>query len=113
MWSFQTGNVVPGKVNEPVAVQTELGWVISGPLSYEQPAYRAQEVQVNFVGSDSIMTESLERNVQRLWDLEALGIAGSSEVYEDFVGSIAFNCTRYSVKLPWKEGHNSLLVITS
>ena len=108
MWSFQTGNVIRGKVNEPVAVQTELGWVISGPLSYEQPAYRAQEVQVNFVGSDSIMTESLERNVQRLWDLEALGIAGSSEVYEDFVDSIAFNGTRYSVKLPWKEGHNSL-----
>ena len=100
--------VVRGKVNEPVAVQTGLGWVISGPLSYEQPAYRAQEVQVNFVGSDSIMTESLERNVQRLWDLEALGIAGSSEVYEDFVDSIAFNGTRYSVKLPWKEGHNSL-----
>ena len=108
LWSFQTGSVVRGKVNEPVAVQTELGWVISGPLSYEQPAYRAQEVQVNFVGSDSIMTESLERNVQRLWDLEALGIAGSSEVYEDFVDSIAFNGTRYSVKLPWKEGHNSL-----
>ena len=94
LWSFQTGSVVRGKVNEPVAVQTELGWVISGPLSYEQPAYRAQEVQVNFVGSDSIMTESLERNVQRLWDLEALGIAGSSEVYEDFVDSIAFNGTR-------------------
>ena len=108
LWSFQTGNVVRGKVNEPVAVQTELGWVISGPLSYEQPAYRAQEVQVNFIGSDSIMTESLERNVQRLWDLEALGIAGSSEVYEDFVDSITFNGTRYSVKLPWKEGHNSL-----
>ena len=25
LWSFQTGNVVRGKVNEPVAVQTELG----------------------------------------------------------------------------------------
>ena len=29
-------------------------------------------------------------------------------MYEDFVYSIAFNGTRYSVKLPWKEGHNSL-----
>ena len=29
-------------------------------------------------------------------------------MYEDFVDSIAFNGTRYSVKLPWKEGHNSL-----
>ena len=107
MWSFQTGNVVRGKVNEPVAVQTELGWVISGPLTYRQPD-RAQEVQVNFVGSDSVKTECLERNVQRLWDLETLGVRESSEVYEDFVDSIAFNGNRYSVKLPWKEGHDSL-----
>lgn len=37
LWSFQTGSVVRGEVNEPVAVQTELGWVISGPLAYKQP----------------------------------------------------------------------------
>ena len=107
LWSFQTGNVVRGEVNEPVAVQTELGWVISGSLTYKQPD-RAQGVQVNFVGSDSVKTECLERNVQRLWDLETLGVRESSEVYEDFVDNIAFNGNRYSVKLPWKEGHDSL-----
>ena len=31
LWTFQTGNVVRGEAHEPVAVETELGWVISGP----------------------------------------------------------------------------------
>ena len=29
-------------------------------------------------------------------------------MYDDFVDSIAFNGNRYSVKLRWKEGHDSL-----
>lgn len=106
LWNFQTGNVVRGEVDEPVAVETELGWVISGPLTYSQPAHTMQEVQVNFVGS--VTPDSLERNVQRLWDLETLGVTECDEVYDEFVDSIAFDGNRYSVKLPWKEGHDSL-----
>ena len=105
--SFQTGNVVHGKVNEPVAVQTELGSVTSGALTYKQPD-RAQEVQVNFVGSDGVKTKCLGRNIQELWDLETLGVRESSEVYEDLVDSTGFNGNRYSVNLPWKEGDDSL-----
>ena len=57
---------------------------------------------------DSVSLESLEGNVQRLWDLETLGIKESDGVYEEFVDSIASNANRYSVKLPWKEGQDSL-----
>ena len=66
LWSFQTGKVVRGEVNEPVAVETELGWVISGPLTFRKPAdtCRPQEVHVNFVGS--VSPDSFEWNVQRL-----------------------------------------------
>ena len=32
LWSFQTGNVVRGGVGEPVAIEMQLGWVVSGPL---------------------------------------------------------------------------------
>ena len=52
---------------------------------------------MNFIGSDSVKKESLERNVQRLWDLENLGVRESSKVNEDFVDSIALNDNRYSV----------------
>ena len=55
--NFQTGNVVRGGVGEPVAVENQLGWVISGPLEYSQSADREQAVSVNFVGSDGTMKE--------------------------------------------------------
>ena len=108
LWTFQAGNVVRGEAHEPVAVETELGWVISGPLTYSQSADKGQVVQVNFVGSDRVSPDSLDRNVQRLWDLETLGVTACDGVYEEFMESIFFNGARYSVKLPWKEGHDSL-----
>lgn len=104
MQNFQTGNVVRGGVGEPVAVETQLGWVISGPLEHSQSADREQAVSVNFVGSDSTMKERLEEDIQVLWDLETLGITEGDEVYKEFVDNICFNGDRYSVKLPWKEG---------
>jgi hypothetical protein len=35
-------------------------------------------------------------------------IGQEDEVHESQKGSIKFNGTRYSVKLPWKEGHSAL-----
>ena len=90
-----------GEVGEPVAVETHLGWVVSGPLEFRQSGDREQEVHVNFVGRDSAMSGRLEGNHQMLWDLETLGIAESNEVHEEFVDNITFNGSRYSsVKLP-------------
>ena len=108
LWNFQTGNVVRGGVGEPLAVETQLGWVISGPLEYSQSADRERAVSVNFVGKDSTITERLEQDIQVLWDLETLGISESDEVYEEFVDNICFNGDRYSVKLSCKEGRDLL-----
>ena len=38
--TFLTGNVARGGVGEPVAIETHLGWVISGPLGYTQSTCR-------------------------------------------------------------------------
>ena len=40
-----------------------------------------------------------------MWDFETLRIAKEDEVHELLRDSIVFNGNRYSVKLPWKEGH--------
>lgn len=66
-----------------------------------------QEVSVNFVAHDSvaIVKDSLEGAVNQLWDLESLGIKPSDEVHESFESDIGFTDGRYSVKLPWKQGH--------
>ena len=106
LWSFQTGITRRGKAGDPVAVETELGWVLSGPLRMQE-AGCASVSQVNFVAQRSDI-ESLERNVQKLWSFEALGINERDKVHEEFLDSIKFTGNRYSVKLPWKEGHERL-----
>ena len=106
LWSFQTGSTRRGNAGDPVAIETELGWVLSGPLRMQE-AGSASVLQVNFAGQTSDI-ESLERNVQKLWSFEALGINEKDKVHEEFLDSINFTGNRYSVKLPWKEGHDKL-----
>ena len=62
LWSFQAGSTRRGRAGEPVAVETELGWVLSGLLKMGTDS--AGVAQVNFVAQRDI--ESLERDVQRL-----------------------------------------------
>ena len=108
LWSFQSGNFVREGVGEPVAIETQLGWVVSGPLESSQSTMREQAVSVNLVGRDSIIVEKLEEDVQALWELETSGITEGDRVYKEFVDNIMFNGNRYSVKLSWKEGRDVL-----
>lgn len=109
LWEFQKGRTIRGEPEEPVAVETELGWVLSGPLKRKESDSR-QEVSVNFVAQSSVAIDrdSLESEVRKLWDLESLGIKASDEVHESFESDINFIDGRYSVKLPWKQGHDTL-----
>ena len=85
LWGFQKGRTVRGEPEEPVALETELGWVLSGPLRGKEPDSK-QEVVVNFVAQDSITiaSDSLKSTFGKLWDLESLGIKASEEVHESF-----------------------------
>ena len=47
-------------------------------------------------------------NINRLWDLETVGICSNDEAQELLVDNIVFNGSRYSVSLPWKAGHGSV-----
>ena len=64
--------------------------------------------QVNFVAQGNDLS-SLEKNFERLWSFEGLGIVEKdNKVHEEFLDGITFTGSRYSVKLPWKEGHDRL-----
>ena len=111
LWCFQEGNVVRGKADEPVAVKTRLGWVLSGPMKISNNINELNSmhvVDVNFLAQDNSSCTKLDEGMNRLWDFETLGIGQENEVHESPKDSISFNGTRYSVKLPWKEGHNAL-----
>ena len=98
-----------GGPEEPVAVHTELGWVLSGPQKRQDVDSR-QEVSVNFIGQDSVAFDraSLDSEIHKLWDLESIGIKSNEDVHESFENDIGFSEGRYSVKLPWKQGHDPL-----
>ena len=106
LWTFQSGNVLRGAIGEPVAVETILGWVLSGPIR-ETPGDE-NTVEVHHVRTEKLCCRSLEKDVERMWDLETLGIKESDEVHEALLDKIKFNGERYSVKLPWKQGHEIL-----
>ena len=106
LWSFQTGTTKRGKPGEPVAKETELGWVLSGPLK-GKCTERIESTQANFVGQ-RMNEDSLECNVHKLWSFEGLGIIEEDKVHQKFLSNISFTGSRYSVKLPWKESHDKL-----
>ena len=100
-----------GKADEPVAVKTRLGWVLSGPMKVSNDFNELNSmhvIDVNFIAQGNSSCTKLDESIHRLWDLETLCIGQQDEVHESLKDSISFNGTRYSVKLPWKEGHNAL-----
>ena len=68
LWEFQKGRTIRGEPEEPVAVETELGWVLSGPLKKKKSDSERQEVTVNFVAQEGAVTkgDSLEGAVGKL-----------------------------------------------
>ena len=101
LWNFHEGEIIRGGQNEPVAVKTSLGWTLSGPLKGEKLNFQS-DVNVNHVNV------SLSDNIDKLWDLETIGIRPTDEVHEGLIDNIEFTGERYSVGLPWKVGHGPL-----
>ena len=95
----------------PMAIQTKLGWVLSGPVQ----DLLCESTSCNLITTHTLMVDTyvLDDNEQRLdnklkmfWDLESLGIKeGEPDVYGEFEKGISFKGDRYEVTLPWKECH--------
>ena len=106
LWAFQSGKIVKGKDDEPVAVDTCLGWVVSGPLKGSSENECANVYFVSESGKRSV--SDIGCDVAKLLDLETLGVRECDDVHEALLEKIKFNRTKYSVKLPWKQGHGHL-----
>ena len=60
--------VKEGQSDEPVAIQTQLGWCVMGPMP--QKSRSQQDAFVNFITAD----EKLNQQVERFWQTESFGI---------------------------------------
>ncbi|KAK2549503.1 hypothetical protein P5673_030047, partial [Acropora cervicornis] len=75
-WSFFTGNIIKGDPYGPVALETNLGWVLSGPSVCSR---FTRSCTVNLSSTHVLKIESthmsdMKDDLQKFWDLETLGI---------------------------------------
>ncbi len=103
--SLVTGEVVRSDSGSgPVALNTKLGYVLSGPV---QGASCANESTVNLsethilkVTSEVVQENTLHQDIKTFWDLESLGIKSNEPaVYDKFLDDITFDGVRYVVRL--------------
>ena len=112
LWSFQEGETIRGGPQEPVAVKTSLGWVLSGPLQGEK-ILSSYDCHVNVCvdpmsAPNKVEKQEIDSNLHKLWDLDSIGIREEDKVHESVLDDIAFTGSRYSVGIPWKLGHKPL-----
>ena len=108
-WKVATGGILRGK-SGPTAMETKLGWVLSGPVPGLNRDPSVACLTCTHVLKVDTSTNSvpyrlagLERRLQTFWDLDTLGIVdGEDSVYDKFVESVSFQDGRYCVSLPWK-----------
>lgn len=110
-WDLVTGETRRGHAG-PVAINTALGWVLSGPATQSDQIQSSTSLFTHVLRVDSFTQDvpTLDDRLKMFWDLEYLGISPSpdSTVSEDFENSIRFVDGRYQVELPWKQSHPPL-----
>ena len=102
---FFTGEMRKGEENQgPIAMNTSLGWILSGPgvgVRSKQPG-QGQAVATYLLKIDCLTTNE-DQQLTKFWDFESIGIKDKETVPEAFEKNISFENGRYSVTLPFKE----------
>ena len=107
-----TGKTKKGE-SGPTAIQTKLGWVLSGPTGEGSPnvihTSNLATIHTLKCASEEVecKNDALVQELKEFWDLETLGIQPQC-VYEEFLESIKYGDNRYEVNLPWKPDHAEL-----
>ena len=107
-WDLTTGLTRRGD-SGPVAIQTKLGWVLSGPAPTGVRDHCSTSLMAVYncdVTTQSWPISNLDNILRWFWDLELLGSNDVDQnVFTEFEKNIQFKDGRYEVSLPWKENH--------
>jgi hypothetical protein len=101
-WSIVGDHTIRG--NGPIAVSSKLGYLLSGPNTTQTTAS---------VLSTNVMHISEDKQLQKFWDIESIGIYDESHPkdfsYDKYIAShLRTEDNRYIAKLPWKQDHAPL-----
>ena len=106
-WSVVEGNVKRSS-NGLTAIETKLGWVLSGPVNKESSGSDSSvffTTAMNCSMEAEVVEDALGHSVEKMWDLETLGICekerNEKSMYDTFVEKIEIlEDGRYEVPLP-------------
>ena len=98
-WNFVMGQIRRGDAG-PIGIQTELGWVLSGPAKCESHNTTESALVVHTLrvdGNRAPSVKTLDDSLKLFWDLESLGITAKSKstVLNEFHDKIHFVGDRY------------------
>ena len=118
IWKVIKGEVRRGETpDSPTAINTELGWVLSGPVG-NMPKTKLSSVNLTATHVLKVQSQTetvikfednvLDQQVHKLWDLETIGIIDNDSVHDEFLRKLKFENKRYSVSLPFRRHHDVL-----
>lgn len=103
-WDLITGKLRRGHAG-PTAIQTKLGWVLSGPLPISGQTNLSHGLATHTLRVDGQMSEdeNLDETIKAFWELESFGIPTTDRsLYDEFCDKVKLREGRYEVSLPWK-----------
>jgi hypothetical protein len=85
----------------PVAINTKLGWVLSGPIASPAANVSSTCLVTHTLHVDGLLqdTEILDDRLRAFWELESFGISRvERSIYDMFGSSVHFINGRYEVE---------------
>jgi len=102
-WQLTTGEVIRGQ-SGPVAINTKLGWVLSGPVDTNEASNTATAVMSVHTLQVGSCDNQLDKTLRSFWELESFGVEPTKdESHDRLIHTIEFKEGRYEISLPWKE----------
>ena len=108
-WQLVTKEIIRGQAG-PVAVETKLGWVLSGSVSSSMTdGNNATVLNVHTLHIGTGPDEQLDKTLQAFWEVESFGIdPDNSTLLNHTTLTVKLKDGRYEFSLPWREFHQLL-----
>ena len=106
-WKIVEDHIVRG--DGPTAVQSKLGYLLSGPLTHSAPSHTATSMHISIHSEH----ENEDQTLERFWAIESSGTFPIAKNSERFMDTYLNSITRqedgsYVVRFLWKEDHAPL-----
>lgn len=103
-WRVLTAEMIRVE-NGPTAIDTQFGWVLSGPVIVERCSENNTSLITHVLRVDSVLeSKALDKTLKAFWDIESLGILEQEDVVQNqFDQHVSFENGRYTVSLPWRD----------